>query len=424
MPHIDSYYAKTLVSSTSFPTLSNNIEADVCVVGGGLAGLTTARELLRHGKSVVLLEGQKIGWGASGRNGGFVSDGYAQGILNLEKKLGVDHAKALFDISREGTKYVRDNIEGFASKGQDPQYHWLNVVRHDDGENLKASIEKLANTYGADYTFWPTEKVREQLRSQRYFQGLEDRSAFHIHPLNYCVALADKIHTEGGQIFENSEARALHKHQTHWEVQTANGHVKAAKIVLCGSAYLSDLSPKLESAVLPVATYVVVTKKMKSKLADAITFKGCISDNRRAGDYYRLIEDSDRLLWGGRITTQKSEPNALAQLLKGDIEAIYPQLAGLEIEKSWSGLMGYCVHKMPLLREIEPGCWTATATGGHGLNTTAAIGIVAAEAVAEKSDRYKLFEPFKAQWGGGPIGRLATQFAYWGMQLQDKWDER
>lgn len=424
MPHIDSYYAATMAEDTAFAELNKTVEVDVCVVGGGLAGLTAARELLKHGKSVALLEGNKVGFGASGRNGGFVSDGYAEGILNLEKKLGVAHAKALFDISREGTQYVRGNIEGFAARGQDPQYHWLNVVRHDVGDALENSVERMATVYGAAYQHWSTNQVRAQLKSNRYFQGLEDRSAFHIHPLNYCVSLANDIVARGGSIFENTEARTLHKHQGHFVVEAPRGSVKAGKVILCGSAYMHDLFPKIEMAVLPVATYVVTSKPMKEELKDAITFRGCISDNRRAGDYYRLIEGGDRLLWGGRITTQRSEPKALSNLLKRDIEAIYPQLSGLQIDKAWSGLMGYCTHKMPVLRELEPGIWTATATGGHGLNTTAALGIVVAEAVAGASDRYKRFAPFKARWGGGPVGQAATQLAYWGMQLQDAWDER
>jgi len=424
MSHIDSYYNQTILKPATFEALKHSIDVDVVVIGGGLAGLTTARELLKHGKSVALLEGNEIGWGASGRNGGFVSNGYAEGLSNLEKKLGFDHARALYDISCEGTEYVRNNISTFAKDGQSPEHGWLSVVRHNTGDDLKKSVEQMAK-YGAEHQFLPTSKVREQLVSDQYHQGLLDKSAFHIHPLNYTQALAADTKSSGGSIYTNTEARTLTKAGSSWKVTTATGGTVAAEqVVLCGSAYLHDLYPKIERAVLPVATYVVTSSKMKSKLQNAIRFKGCISDNRRAGDYYRIIEDGQRLLWGGRITTQKSEPRKLSKLLKEDIEAIYPQLDGIEIEKAWSGLMGYCTHKMPVLKELEPGIWTATATGGHGLNSTAAIGIVVAEAITGVSDRYRHFSPFDAEWGGGRIGRITTQLAYWGMQLQDWKDER
>ena len=187
---------------------------------------------------------------------------------------------------------------------------------------------------------------------------------------------------------------------------------------------MHDLYPRLERAVLPVATYVVTSESMPDRLAEAIRYPGCIGDTRRAGDYYRLVDGGTRLLWGGRITTRRSEPSQLANMLKRDILAIYPQLGDFEIERAWSGLMGYCVHKMPILAQMEEGLWAATATGGHGLNSTATIGLLAAEAMAGSSDRYKLFAPFKAQWGGGPLGRVGTQLAYWWLQGLDWLEEK
>ena len=425
MPHIDSYYAATQTHASDYPTLSNNIDTDICVIGGGLAGLTAAHELAQRGKSVVLLEGEKVGWGASGRNGGFVSDGYAEGVSKLEAKLGFEHAKALYDLSREGTQFVRANIDKF----DDPELlvgnGWLDVVRRDNGEALNNHAIDMADRFGANVHYLDRDQIQQRLKSDRYFQGVEDRSAFHIHPLNYVQRLAQEISKLGAQIFEQTKAVELSRHQAGATVTTDGGHmVKAKSIVLCGSAYMRNLFPKVDSAVLPVATYVITSKKMKRQLERAISYDGAISDDRRAGDYYRLVDDGSRLLWGGRITTQRNEPKHLAHMLAKDIEAIYPQLSGIEIEYAWSGLMGYCVHKMPLLREVEPNIWTATATGGHGLNSTAAIGIAVAEAIAGETDRHKLFGPFKAWWGGGPIGRVATQFAYWQMQLQDRWDER
>lgn len=424
MSYIDSYYAATCLKAKNYPPLASNIEADICVVGGGLAGLTTAYQLVARGKSVVLLEGEKVGWGASGRNGGFVSDGYAKDTQKLEKKLGFEHAKALFELGCEGRQFVRSNTEKFGNNilvGENA----MSVVRRETGDKLNIYAAEMATRYGANLYFLDKSEVRNRLLSDRYFQGVEDRSAFHIHPLNYVIHLAADVTKRGAQIFEATKAVELNRNSTGATIITDSGfEVKAAKVVLCGSAYMRNLFPKVDSAVLPVATYVVTSKKMKRQLASAIAYGGAISDDRRAGDYYRLVDDGSRLLWGGRITTQRSEPKNLAHMLASDIEAIYPQLAGIEIEYSWSGLMGYCVHKMPLLREIEPDIWTATATGGQGLSATAALGIAVSEAIPGDTDRYKLFAPFGAVWGGGPIGRVATQFTYWQMQLQDRWEER
>ena len=423
--YIDSYYRDTQVEAACYSALKTEIAADVCVVGAGLAGLTAARELVRAGKSVALIEGERIGWGASGRNGGFVADGFAEETPDLEAKLGFDHAKALFDLSKEGTDYVRNTISELAAPGVPVSNGWLVVTRHDDEDGVKRSVEHLVEAYGAPYEYWPKEKVRDHLLSERYFQGVNDVRAFHIQPLNYAIALARDIAARGGQIFEASRAIGLTRDGAGWSVATeSGGRVKAGAVILCGSAYMHKLYPKLEQAVLPVATYMISSASMPEKLAEAIRYEGCIGDTRRAGDYYRIVENRSRLLWGGRMTTRRSEPSELAAMLKKDILAIYPQLGDFEIERTWSGLMGYCVHKMPILREMEPGIWAATGTGGHGLNATAAIGIAAAEGVMGLNDRHRLFEPFKARWGGGPIGRMGTQLVYWWRQTLDQWDER
>ncbi|PLW75451.1 NAD(P)/FAD-dependent oxidoreductase [Cohaesibacter celericrescens] len=422
--YIDSFYKHTMVPALSPLTLNGLVQVDVCIIGAGLAGLTAARELLKAGKSVVLIEGNRVGWGASGRNGGFVSDGYAQGLGALERQLGVAQTKALFDVSRLGTNYVQQAVSELGARGVRPQEGWLRVSRYSNEDRLQRDIDYFNSVYGTAYGYWPKERVREHLVSELYFQGMEDPEAFHIQPLNYALALAQDIRQRGGQIYEGQQARSLEKSSGHWTVRCeGNGHVQAGSVLLCGSAYMQDLYPKLERAVLPVATYVMTSEPMAHQLSRAIRYAGCIGDTRRAGDYYRLVEDSSRLLWGGRMTTRRSQPQALASMLKKDILSIYPQLGDFGVDFAWAGLMGYCLHKMPVLREMEPGLWSATATGGHGLNSTATIGMLAAEGIAGLSDRHRLFEPFDAQWGGGPIGRMGTQLVYWGLQMHDWWDE-
>ena len=172
-------------------------------------------------------------------------------------------------------------------------------------------------------------------------------------------------------------------------------------------------------AVLPVATYVAVTEALNQ---DAVRTPAAISDTRRAGNYYRLI-DEGRLLWGGDITTQVSEPARLAEQMKGDMLATYPQLGNPRIDYSWAGLMGYALHKMPLIGRDNEGQWFATAFGGHGMNTTAMAGQLLARAIADGDDEYRRFAPFAPLWAGGQLGRVGVQASYWWMQLRDRIDE-
>ncbi len=421
-PHVNSYYEATLSGGKQRAALSGPCVADVCVVGGGLAGLTTALELVRYGKSVAVLEANRVGWGASGRNGGFVAAGYAEGLETLAGKLGADDARALFDLSREGVRMVQENIETFNLSAAQSRPGALSVVRYDNEAELASAPERLAGMFDYEVDYWPTDRVRSQLRTSTYFQGLYDASAIHIHPLNYITGLSAACEEAGVRIFEGSAGLRMRAGSTGWVVTTQGGEVGAEHVVLCHSTYGKGLHAGLDRAVLPVATYVVTTNSVPELLSEAIVSEAAIADTRRAGDYYRRLPDG-RLLWGGRISTQRSEPARLAQMLKQDIVGIYPQLADIEIEYAWSGLMAYAVHKMPIIGSIGEGLWAATAFGGHGLNTTAIAGRLIAQAIAGGDDRYRLFEPFGTSWAGGSVGRAATQMVYWYYQLRDRIEE-
>jgi gamma-glutamylputrescine oxidase len=415
---LPTWYEATTERGEARMPLRGAVKADVCVIGGGLAGLTTALELSRRKKKVVLLEAKQLAWGASGRNGGFVSNGFAEGIENVQKRVGLEAARALYSLSRHGTEYVRREIEA-----GDPTIKmgeaWITALRHRDNGDLETCRDMMARDYGEDLQFLSAEQTREKLNSARYFESKLDPSAFHFHPLRYSLMMARKAEKNGAKIYESSPALSVQKQDAAWRVLTSGGEVLAQHVVHCVSSLDRKIHKASGRAVLPVATYVVVTEPLRQ---DAVRTSAAISDTRRASNYYRLI-DEGRLLWGGRITTRVSEPARLAEEMKGDMLATYPQLGNPRIDYSWAGLMGYALHKMPLIGRDNEGQWFATAFGGHGMNTTAMAGQLLARAIADGDDEYRRFAAFAPLWAGGQLGRAGVQASYWWMQLRDRIDE-
>ena len=399
-------------------SLRGQVNADVCVIGGGLAGLTTALELSRRKKRVVLLEAKRLAWGASGRNGGFVSNGFAEGIENVQKRVGLEATRALYSLSRHGSEYVRREIDagGPAIKMGEA---WIVALRHRDNGDLKSYRDMMARDYDEDFQFLAPEQTREKLNSTCYFESIYNPRALHFHPLRYALMLARRAEAGGAILHENTQALSVQKQDHEWRVRSAGGEVIAQHVVHCVSSLDRNIHKASSRAVVPVATYVAVTEPLHQ---DAVRTPAAVADTRRAGNYYRLIDDG-RLLWGGRITTQVSEPTRLAEQMKGDMLATYPQLGNPRIDYSWAGLMGYALHKMPLIGRDRDGQWYATAFGGHGMNTTAMAGQLLARAIADGDDEYRRFAPFAPRWVGGQLGRIGVQTSYWWMQLRDKIDE-
>lgn len=424
MNYPDTYYSRTLTDRTERPALSGDITCDTVVIGGGLAGLTTALQLSRGGQKVVVLEAKSIGFGASGRNGGFVSAGYATDVEQISGIAGREAAHRLYLMSIEGVDFVRDSISGLSIAGADPVDGVTSVMRYDDGDGLRTYATEARQKYGQDLEYLDTARVRQELKSTRYFHGVRDRKAFHIHPLNYLRGLAAEIERLGGVICENSSAIATELNAGNKTVRTAGGTVTARTVVFSTGGYTEQLNPRLRRAMLPIATYVMVSEEAPELIATAITTRDGIGDNRRAGDYYRLVDGGKRLLWGGRITTRAASMSGLVHELRREMTGTYPQLRDLKTELAWSGLMAYARHLMPQIGEMQPGVWHCTAFGGHGLNTTAIGGKVVAEGILGESDRYKLFAPFGLVWAGGMAGLAAAQLTYWKLQAQDWWRER
>jgi gamma-glutamylputrescine oxidase len=420
--YVDCHYARTRADRALRLFLDGTIATGTVVVGGGLAGLTVALELARGGHSVVLLEGRRIGWGASGRNGGFCAPGYALSYDRIVRIAGLETARQLMALSREGVDYVADTLAAFGMPVDPKRRGHISARRVPARDALERYRDKMA-AIGFDLRVQGVEETRALLKSPLYYESIVEPTTFAMQPLDYALAMAREIERLGGKVFENTPALSTGRFGASHLVATPRGKVSAHHLVVCTGGYTGRLVPALRRAMLPIATYAMASAPDAALLDQAIATPMCISDDRRAGDYYRRTADG-RLIWGGRITARTRDPNDLAALLRRDMIEVYPQLAGLAIGCAWSGLMAYARHYMPQVGRLDEGLWYCTAFGGHGLNTTAAAGCLIAAAIAEGDDRYRLFTPFGLAWTGGPLGPVAAQLTYWKLQLQDWWAER
>lgn len=422
--YIDTYYRRTLASAENYPVAEGRLTAEICIVGGGLAGLTAALELARAGRSVLLLEAERVAWGASGRNGGFVSPGYATSLSAIERRAGREQAGELYRLTMEGVGIVRRNIESLGIADAAPSPGIMRVLRYDGGAALQEERDAQEKRFGRKLRYLGHDETQALLRSPKYHAALADDDAFHFHPLNYARGLAREIQRLGGTIHEGSPVLSCELEGPVKRLRTAQASIEAEQVLFTTGGYTGGLFAPLKRSFLPIATYVLLTEAAPELIGQAIRTSAGIGDDRRAGDYYRLVEGGSRILWGGRITTRTSEPRDVAALLRREMVTTYPQLAPLKVELAWSGLMSYARHLMPQIGQYRPGVWYCTAFGGHGMNTTAIGGTVIAEAIRGDSDRFKLFAPFGLSWNGGPFGTAAVQLTYWSYQAADALRER
>ncbi|MFZ1467997.1 MAG: FAD-binding oxidoreductase [Paracoccaceae bacterium] len=422
--YVDVWYKPKTADAPMRTALVGPTEADVCIIGGGLAGLTAAHDLASAGRKVVLVEARRVGWGASGRNGGFVGSGYSAGYDRMAARVGKDAANALFAMSIEGIRIVADNIRDLNISAAAPCPGILGAVRYDAGRDLADHRDWLARTFDYHVDHLDRAALARHVTSPRYHQALHDQNAFHFDPLAYCLGLARAAEAKGVGIFETTPAETLEKTNSGWVVTTPIGSITARDVLVTTGGYTDRLVPELNRSFLPIATYVMTTKADPDLIATAIHTTSAIGDDRRAGDYYRLVDGGKRVLWGGKITTRTTEPRHLGKLLHRTMTDTYPQLADLPIDKVWTGLMSYGRHMMPQIGKLRSGLWYCTAFGGHGMNTTAIGGRVIAEGILGQTDRYRQFAPFGLDWVGGLIGMAAVQLTYWQYQAMDIWRER
>jgi glycine/D-amino acid oxidase-like deaminating enzyme len=402
-----------MVAAPERGPLTGDVDIDVCVVGGGLAGLTVARELARRGWSVAVLEQRRIAWNASGFNSGFVLPGFACDMERVVKRVGIDHARNLWALSEDGLDYVRTAIRDAGMPGVDPvEAGWLKASKTDDAEADLALVRLIGQDLGGQIEGWPVERVREVLRSDHYFHAVSIPNAFHIHPLNYALGLAASAEAAGARIFEGTTALSIDATGVRKHVTTPLGRLRADHVVLAGNVHLGKLLPWISGTLVQLWNYVMVTEPLGPRLEQAVAYRGAISDSDVADNHYRIV-DGDRLMWSGRLTAWRGDPRRFVGTLKEDIAGVYPQLGPVEIAHAWTATDGSALHRMPQIGEFAPRMWLAAGFGGHGLNTTAMAGMVLSRAIAEGDDTWRLFVPFELVWAGGAVGRAAAQVNYW-----------
>ena len=385
-----SYYVATVPDrELGFGPLRGLVDASVCIVGGGFAGLNTALGLAERGvRDVVLLESQRVGFGASGRNGGFVFGGFSRGEESLLQDLGPERARDLYSGTINAVELIRARTERYDIECDrvDAGVLWANWFR--DPQVLRDRQQLLEQRYGVHWQWMPRERLRSLVHTERYHDGLFEPGAFHFHPLKYARGVARAAMAQGVAIHEETPAIALERAGRGWRVRTPDGVVQAEDVVLACGGYLAGLRAEVDAGVLPIATYVMVTQPLGARLDEIMSTRAAVYDTRFAFDYYRPLPDT-RLLWGGRISVLDRSAAEVEKLLYGDMLKVFPQLDGVRIDHAWSGLMSYARHQMPQIGAIDDGLWLAQAFGGHGVAPTTFAGELLASAIAHGDRRWR-----------------------------------
>lgn len=412
-------YYRATCTSVHYPTLNGARECAVCIIGAGFAGLGTALSLLERGEQdLVVLEAHRVGFGASGRNGGFVFGGFSLDERTLLAQAGPHAARALYRLTLDAVELIRRRIVRYDIDCDAREAGVILANWFDDERVLDARQRFMDEHLGVQWQRLSRDELAGRLATRRYHGGLYEPDAFHFHPLKYAQGLARVLAAGGVAIHEGSRVARIARDGAGWRVATATGEVRARDLVVCCGGYIERLHRRLASAVLPIATYVMATEPLGARLREAMRTDAAVYDTRFAFDYYRPLPDT-RLLWGGRIAVRERDPGAVVRLLYRDMLKVYPQLAGVRVEHAWSGMMSYARHKMPQVGRLPDGTWYAMGFGGHGVGPTTLAGEVLAAAITGDLTGIERFAAWGLPGTGGPAGLLAAQLAYWYHELRD-----
>ncbi|HTJ16286.1 MAG TPA: FAD-binding oxidoreductase [Steroidobacteraceae bacterium] len=386
-----SYYAHSAIPAPERPALAGQVEADVCVIGGGIAGCSTALHLAERGYRVALLEAQRIGYGASGRSGGQAIAGYACGQGKLERQVGFENARRMWDISVEGLHLIRDRVERHAI---DCDLHWgqLHVaIKERQRADLLEERRDLEERYGyRQLRFMERADVETLLATKRYCAGLHDAGSGHLHPLNYTRGLAAAAEAAGVQIFENSPVTGLHIAEPAI-VRTERGNVRARFVALCCNAYGEPLVRALRARIMPVGTYIVATEPLGAARIEELMRQNIgVTDSNFVLDYFRRSADH-RLLFGGRVSYSGRDAFDTARATRARMVKVFPQLAATRIEFAWGGYVDITMSRAPDFNRLATNVYYLQGFSGHGIALTGIAGQLIAEAIAGQAERFDVF---------------------------------
>ena len=383
-----SYYAATATPFAAQPTLQGEVQADVCIIGGGYTGLSAALHLAELGYSVALLEAHRLGFGASGRNGGQVGSGQRQDQDWLEAAAGKTAAQQMWSMAEEAKALVKSLI---STHDIPVTFHHgvATACWHDaDLQSSLRSAEKLERDYG----YSGLERLDQQaigglIGSKVFKGGVIDRGAGHVHPLNFALGLAKAAQATGVRLFERSEVVEIVQGPKPL-VRTAQGQVRADQVILACNGYLGGLDAKVAARVMPINNFIVATEPLGAAAADILSQNIAVADTKFVVNYWRLSDDN-RLLFGGGESYGYRFPDILKTVRKPML-AIYPQLADAKIDYAWGGTLAITTNRMPCFTRPAPNILSASGYSGHGVAMATMAGKVLAATVAGQSAQFDL----------------------------------
>lgn len=387
----ESWYAASVQPRAVLPALRESINCDVCIVGGGFTGLSAALTLAAQNIDVVLLDAHRIGWGASGRNGGQLGSGQRVDQDNLEKMFGLDHARSLWELAQASKQHVHElidqhNIECDYRAGIMHVNHRRRFTRE-----TAEYVKKLNTEYQYDQiSFVDRDALREKLASDIYHSGSIDKGAGHLHPLKLATGLAQAALKLQVRIFENTEVTGFKETGQQVVVKTSQGEVKAGQLLLGCNGYLGQLSNEVAPVVMPINNYIIATEKLEPSLAHALIKDNmAVADSKFVVNYFRVSSDR-RLLFGGRESYGFQFPQNIKSFVQSAMLKVYPQLASTAIDYGWGGTLAITMNRMPHIKQLSDRVISSSGYSGHGVGMATLAGKLCGEALIGKLDSFNV----------------------------------